>query len=72
MKKVILGIVFATVLVIQTNASTIINDSDLCFDAAIESLELAEERLGGMMDDESATEYLNFAYAECWLWMAFN
>jgi len=42
----------------------IAEEKDDCFDAAIGSLELAEEKYG-MMSDEDATNYLNYAYSNC-------
>lgn len=44
-------------------------ENDECFDSAIASLELSEEKYG-MMSDEDATNYLNYAYANCVSWMA--
>ncbi|WCC45004.1 hypothetical protein PJW08_01690 [Tenacibaculum finnmarkense] len=44
---------------------------DDCFETAIESLELAEEKYG-MMSDGSATDYLNSAYSNCVTWMETN
>ncbi len=74
MKKIILGMVFVFALTTSVGANTsqktIIYDD--CFDAAVESLELAESRLGSMMDDESATAYLNTAYSMCWLFMNYE
>ncbi len=37
-----------------------------CFDFAVNELNKAEAVIGSMMDDESATNYLNAAYAICW------
>lgn len=42
---------------------------DDCFDAAIDSLEQSEKKYG-MMSDEDATNYLNYAYSNCVTWMA--
>ncbi|MBE7692063.1 hypothetical protein [Tenacibaculum finnmarkense] len=68
MKKVILVVAITMLSTYTLRAEETVDD---CFETAIESLELAEEKYG-MMSDGSATDYLNSAYSNCVTWMETN
>ncbi|MFO7673559.1 MAG: hypothetical protein R6V74_07620 [Lutibacter sp.] len=67
MKKIILSMVFVFVSVVMVNANDLIlEQSDDCFDRAIQDLEQMEDVIGITYNARDATDFLNESYMLCW------
>jgi hypothetical protein len=71
MKKVILSLVFVFALNLTASPNKVNKLKDPCFDAAIESFEMAEAKYGEFSFEEGI-KYLNTAYSNCQVWLTFN